>query len=209
MRTSRWVGATLTAAGISVLFLACSKKPTETDSQAGVSESAPIDYSPRIGVAVRTASRTCVAIKNGSVAANSPVTLVLAMSPQKFVEAQISGPSPSPCPITKEVAAEISNYEISVPGSSNIPELTPLIAVVGSAASYSFLLENISVQADLDQTHTKNTFRACGSNDGVYLTIWRGIPVTGTRIWSGHYYEAGNPGALPTCAAAELARAGS
>jgi len=208
MRTSRWVGATLTAAGISVLFLACSKKPTETDSQAAVSESTPIDYSPRIGIAVRTASRTCVAIKNGSVAANSPVTLVLAMSPQKFVEAQLSSPSPSPCPITKEVAAEMSNYEISVPGSSNIPELTPLIAVVGSAASYSFFLENISVQADLDQTHTKNTFRACGANDGVYLTVWRGIPVTGTRIWSGHYYEAGNPGTLPTCAAAELAPAG-
>ena len=57
----------------------------------------------------------------------------------------------------------MSNYEISVPGSSNVPELIPLIAVVGSAASYSFFLENISVQADLGQTHIKNTFRACGA----------------------------------------------
>jgi hypothetical protein len=101
----------------------------------------------------------------------------------------------------------MSNYEISLPKSSNIPELTPLIAVAGAAASSGFLLENVSVQADLDQTHAKNTFRACGANDGIHLTVWRGIPVTGTRVWSGYYYESGNPGTLPTCTAAELAPA--
>jgi hypothetical protein len=127
------------------------------------------------------------------------------VSPQAFIEAQISGPSPSPCPITQQVAPEMSNYEISLPKSSNAPELTPLIAVVGTAASSSFLLQNAGVEADLDQTHTKNTFRACGANDGVHLTVWRGIPVTGTLLWSGYYYEAGNPGTLPTCTAAELA----
>jgi len=49
-------------------------------------------------------------------------------------------------------------------------DFTPLIAVVGSVAP-----------------------------DGVYLTVWRGIPVTGTRVWRG-YYAPGNPGTLPTCA---------
>ena len=83
------------------------KTPTESNSQAAVGHAAPIDYSSRIGVAVRTASRTCLAIKNEAIAPNSPVTLVLAVSPQKFVEAQISGPSASPCPVTKEVAAEM------------------------------------------------------------------------------------------------------
>jgi hypothetical protein len=187
-----------------VLLLSC-KKPTETNSQAAAaSGSAPVDYSLRIGVAVRTASRTCVAIKNAAVQANSPVTLVLPLSPQKLIEARISDLATSPCPITKEAAPEASNYEISLPASSNIPELTPMIAVVGTAESSSFLLENVSVQADLDQTHTKNTFRACGANDGIHLTVWRGIPVTGTRVWSGYYYEAGNPGTLPACTAAEL-----
>ena len=170
-----------------------------------MNQPASIDYSPRIGVAVRTGSRTCAAIKNAAVQANSPVTLVLPMSPQTFVEAQISGPSPSP--ITQEVAPEMTNYEISLPNSSNIPKLTPLIAVVGSAAASSFLVENLSVQADLDQTQTKNTFRACGANDGIHLTVWRGIPVSGTRVCAGYYYEAGNPGTLPTCTPAELAPA--
>ena len=51
------------------------------------------------------------------------------------------------------------------------------LAVVGTAVSSSFQLENAGVEADLDQTHTKNTFRACGANDGVHLTVWRGIPL--------------------------------
>jgi hypothetical protein len=186
-----------------VLLLSC-KKPTETNSQAAASRSAPVDYSSRIGVAVRTASRTCVAIKNAAVQGNSPLTLVFPVSPQKFIEAQTSGPAASPCPITKEAAPEMNNYEVSLPASSKLPELTPMIAVLGSAASSSFLLENVSVQADLDQTHRKNTFRACGANNGIHLTVWRGIPVTGTPVWSGYYYEAGNPGTLPACTAAEL-----
>ena len=205
VRTLLSIRRAATVATRSVLLFSCGKKPTETNSQAAVSGSARVDYSSRVGVAVRTSSRTCVAIKNGAVPGNSPVTLVVPISPQRFIEAQISAPSPSPCPVTQELAPEMSNYQISLPKSSNIPELTPLIAVLGTAASASFLLDNVSVQADLDQTHAKNTFRACGANDGVHLTVWRGIPVTGTRLWSGYYYEAGNPGTLPTCTAAELA----
>jgi hypothetical protein len=203
--TSFFVRTAAIAATSTLLFLSCGSKPTETNSQATVSRSEPVDYSSRIGVAVRTGSRTCIAIKNGAIPANSPVTLVLPVSPQTFVEAQISGQSPSACPITQEVAPEMASYEIALPPSSNVPKLTPLIGVIGTAASSSFLVENISVQADLAQTHTKNTFRACGANDGVHLTVWRGIPVTGSLLWAGHYYEAGNSGTLPICTAAELA----
>ena len=96
-------------------------------------------------------------------------------SPQRFVETQISGPSSSSCPVAQELAPEMSKYQISLPKSSNIPELTPLIAVLGTAASASFLLDNVSVQPDLDQTHAKNTFRACGANDGVVLSQFNGI----------------------------------
>ncbi len=205
MPTSSLIRTSAASAVIATLLLSCGKKPTENNSQAAVSESAPVDYSPRIGIAVRTRSRTCIAIKNGAVPANSPVTLVVPESPQSFVEAQISGPSPSPCPITKELAPEVSNYEVSAPKSSNVPELTPLIAVVGTAASSSFLPGNAGVQADLDQTRAKDTFRACGADNGVHLTVWRGDPVSGTRLWSGYYYEAGNPGTLPACSPAELA----
>ncbi len=195
-----------TAAVIPFLLLSCSKPPTATNSQAAVSTTLPpVDYSPRMGVAVRTNSRTCAAIKNATIQPGSPVTLVLPQSPQSFIEATISGPSPSACPITQDVLPGVNNVEISLPTTSNVPKLSPMIAVLGTAVSNGFLLENISVQADLDQNHSKETFRACGANDGIHLTVWRGVPLTGTRVWSGYYYEAGNPGTLPTCGPTELA----
>lgn len=185
------------------LLLSCGKPPTAENSQAAANRPAPPDYSNRIGVAVRTEARTCVAIKNGTLTAGSPITLVVPVSPQSFVEAQISGRSQSGCPITEDIPPGVTNYEISLPKSSNIPKLTPMLAVAGTAAASGFLQDNVNVEADLDQTQSKNTFRACGGNDGIYLTIWRGFPINGTLLWTGYYYESGNPGTLPTCTAAE------
>jgi hypothetical protein len=170
---------------------------------------AAVDYSARIGVAVRTDARTCMAIKNATVQPNSTVTIVVPEAPQSFVESQISGPSQSPCPISKDPTPDWNSYEISLPKSTTIAKLTPLIAVVGTAASAGFGLQDAGVQADLDQNQNKETFRACGADDGIHLTVWHGVPVTGTRLWSGYYYEAGNPGTLPTCGATELAPSAS
>jgi hypothetical protein len=196
------------AASMTLFLVACSK-PTATNSQAGAVSPAAVDYSARIGIAVRTDARTCVAIKNATVQPNAPVTLVIPTAPQSFLEAQISAPISDPCPITQDPTPDFANYAVTLPASSTIPKLTPLIAVVGTAASSSFALQTAGVQADLDQNQGKNTFRACGANDGIHLTVWRGIPVTGTRVWSGYYYEPGNPGTLPTCAATETAPATS
>jgi hypothetical protein len=192
---------------ISAIFLpSCGKPPTAENSQAAVNRSVPPDYASRIGVAVRTEVRTCVAIKNGTLAPGSPITLVVPVSPQSFVEAQISGRSQGGCPITEDIPPGVTNYEISLPKSSSIPKLTPMVAVAGTSASSGFLQDNVNVQADLDQTQSKNTFRACGGNDGIYLTVWKGVPINGTLWWTGYYYESGNPGTLPTCTAAESKR---
>lgn len=196
-----------TAAAITILsglLTSCSNKPTESNSQAAVNNaSAPVNYAPRIGVALRTSSRTCLAISNGAVQPNSPVTLVSPTVPQTFEEAQVSGDSSQPCPITKDPLPGVNNYSVDLSKSSNLPKMSPLIAVVGSAAAGGFVVGGPGVQADLDQNQSKETFRACGADDGIHLTVWRGAPLTGTRIWSGYYYEAGNPGTLPSCSAAE------
>ncbi len=188
------------------LVLSCGKTPTAQNSQAAVGRAVPPDYSNRIGVAVRTEARTCVAIKNDTLAAGSPVTLVVPASPQSFVETQVAGRSQNACPITEDIPPGVANYEISLPKSSNIPKLTPMLAVAGTAASNGFALDNVNVEADLDQTRSTNTFRACGGSDGIYLTVWRGVPLDGTLLWTGYYYESGNPGTLPNCTAAEAKR---
>ena len=59
-------------------------------------------YEPRVGVAVRTATRTCVVLKNGNLAASSPIVLVVPTMPQFFGQARIKAPSEDTCPITKD-----------------------------------------------------------------------------------------------------------
>lgn len=190
------------AAILSVVVSSC-KKPTASNSQAAVNSSEPVDYAPRIGTVVRTDSRTCVAIRNGAVTPGSPITVVIPPSPQTFVEGQIGARSSTPCPISEEVLPDVISYDVTLTGE--IAKLVPAIGVVGTPASSGFVSAAAGVEADLDQKHTKNTFRACGANDGVHLTVWRGVPVTGTLVWSGHYYETGNPGTLPNCVTQELA----
>jgi len=191
------------AASLALFLVSCSKSPTATNSQASVGGLTAVDYSKRVGVAVRTASRTCVTVNDATLQDGSPVTLVIPSAPQRYVAAHTSKRSVDACPITQEVSPSATSYELSVPAETNLPKLTPFVTVTGNPEASSFAMDNLNVQADIDQTHKTNTFRACGANDGVYLTIWRGVPINGTRLWTGHYYESGAPGGLPTCTSAE------
>jgi hypothetical protein len=203
MTVSLFTSQALAAAGIALFCLSCSKSPTATNSQASVGGLTAVDYSKRVGVAVRTPSRTCVTVNDGTLQSGSPVTLVIPSAPQRYVSAQVSKRSADACPITQEVSLAAISYELSVPPETDLPKLTPFVTVLGNPAASSFAMDNLNVQADIAQTDTTNTFRACGATDGVYLTIWRGVPINGTRLWTGHYYESGAPGGLPTCTPAE------
>jgi hypothetical protein len=141
-----------------------------------------------------------MAISNTTLSPGSTVTLVSPLPPQSFTQAEIAGIASSPCPITKEVDTSVSNYDLRVTGNP-IQKLTPMIAVVGTAASLSIV--NNNVQADLDQNGRAETFRACSGNDGIHLTLWSGNPLDGAVLWHGYYYEPGNPGVGPTCTAKE------
>lgn len=160
------------------------------------------DYNPRLGIAVKTGARTCVALQNSTLQPNAPVTLIFQGPPaQSFQATSISGPSDSPCPITQETNPMMHSYDIaSVP--AEMPKLMPVIAIVGPPGSLTTV--NGKVQSDLDQNGKTESFRTCGSDNGIHLTVWKGDPLTGTIVWHGYYYEPGNPGTLPTCTAPEL-----
>lgn len=195
--------------GIALLlvFASCSHKNPQTGGESSSLSPAPnpSTYTPRIGIAVSTGGRTCIAIHNANLAPGSPVTLVSPVLPQSFSRAEIGGASPSPCPVTKDVDPTVNNYDIQL-GQSSVPKLIPLIAVVGESAPFSTV--NNNVQADLDQNGKTETFRACSGNDGVYLTVWSGSPVTGAILWHGYYYEPNNAAIGPPCTPKETAPAG-
>ena len=194
----------LCATALLLLALACSKKNTQTGSESSALSPSPTpaSYTPRIGIAVRTASRTCLAIRNAGLTPDTPVTLVSTALPQSFSSATIGAPSKDPCPVSQNVDTTVSNYELQHV-SDQIQKLTPLVAVLGSSAAFTAV--NDSVQADLDQNGKTENFRSCTSNDGFYLTVWSGTPLTGSILWNAHYYEPNNPGIGPACTPAETA----
>lgn len=187
-----------------VFAISCTKKNPQTGSQSSaVSPNLPpVSYLPRIGVAVSTGSRTCVAIPNNNVASGSAVTLVTPTLPQSFTEGQLGAPSQSPCPVTKDLNPQLASYDVKVTGAS-MPKLTPSIAVLGTSAPFS--MANNNVQADLDQNGKTELFRSCGANQGIYLTVWSGTPITGSVLWHGFYYDPNNAATGPPCTAKETA----
>lgn len=190
--------------GLAVVLISCSsRKQTTSEPGSFAMTAAPATYTPRIGVAVSTGGRTCVAMHNANIAASTPVTLVSPMLPQTFVQAEIAGLASSACPITNDVDTSVSNYDIRG-AQISAQKLLPFIAVLGASAPFS-TAQNGSVQADLDQNHKTETFRACSANDGIHLTVWAGEPLTGALLWHGYYYEPSNPGLGPSCMPRETA----
>lgn len=183
--------------------LACSPKAAGPVSEStGAASSQPAaNYTPRIGVGVSTASRTCVAIQNSTLQPGNAVTIVLPLAPQSFQQATISGPAKSACPVSKDLMPGLSSYDLDLT-SGSVQKLLPFIAVVGSSAPFSAASNN--VQADLDQNGKTEVFRACTGQDGYHLTVWGGNPLTGTLLWHGYYYEPENPGTGPACTPKEM-----
>jgi hypothetical protein len=184
--------------------ISCTKKNPQTGAESSaLTPSAPAaTYAPRVGVAVSTASRTCVAIANNNLVSGTAVTLVTPTLPQSFGQAEIGAQSQSQCPVSQEVNPALSSYDVHVTGAAP-PKLTPLIAAIGSSAPFS--MQNNNVVADLDQNGKTESFRACSAADGVHLTVWSGVPTTGTVVWHGFYYEPNNAGLGPPCTSKETA----
>jgi hypothetical protein len=182
----------------SIFLAGCSQKNNQplNESTGAANTQQAANYAPRIGIGVQTGSRTCIAIQNASLQSGTPITLVSPLPPQSFIQAQVTGPASSACPVSKELNPALSSYEVK-PEPGNLQKLVPLIAVVSPATAFS--TNNNNVQADLDQNGKLEAFRACTAADGYHLTAWAGTPLSAALVWHGYYYEPGNPGTGPAC----------
>lgn len=185
----------------SVVLLSCSHGNAPAGSAASQAvSSSPVDYSTRVGIAVRTPSRTCLAMQNSTLKPETPLVIVSPLPPSTYTTVQIKGPSSSPCPITEDVQPGLSSYEIQAPPGAF--SVSSAIAVVSQAAV--FRSANNTVQSDLDGNGMMQSYRMCSSNDGVHLSLWAGQPLDGKLLWHGYYYEASNPGLGPQCTPREV-----
>jgi hypothetical protein len=120
-----------------VLLASCGSAPKRNSEAPASSAPAAANYAPKIGIAVRTASRTCAQIANANLAPDSPITLVIPTAPQSFTQAQVKAPSASACPITKDLNANVSSYELNIPADAAVPKQVPMFAVVGTSAPFT------------------------------------------------------------------------
>ncbi len=202
MRVFRVVSA---VAGMFAISAGCAPKPTETNSQANTVGPAQTDFSSRFGIGVRTAARTCVAIRNHSVPPDGPVTVIQPQSPQTFNTGRILANTSETCPVSANVDSTLTSYQLSVPDvSTPAQKLVPFIVYVGPPASSNFAVNNNNVEADLEGNHSRDTFRACSAANATYLSVWHGSPLLGTLLWSGRYDDSGNAGGFPACDPKEL-----
>jgi hypothetical protein len=184
-----------------LIAAACSKtsRNTATGTATASVSTAPANYTPRIGIAVATNSRTCIAIQNGNLTAGTVITLISPIAPVSSTQATVSGVSQEACPVTQNVDTTVSNYTVTP--QTPLQKLTPMIAVLGAPPVN---VNNNVPQADLDQNGQAEAFRACSANNGIHLTVWKGAPLQGTLLWHGYYYEAANPGVGSVCTPAEM-----
>lgn len=185
-----------------LLIAACSRTNRQPEVSVGPNGTPAMpNYAPRIGIGVATQARTCFAIANPNLTAGTPVTLVSPITPQSFVQAQISGPAGNPCPVFRDAQTGFSSYDVSAV-QQPVQKLTPLIALAGPTGP--MMANGGTVSVDLDQNGKTQYFRACSATDTIHLTVWSGTPLTSTLLWHGSYYAPDNPGIAPACGPKEL-----
>jgi hypothetical protein len=186
---------------LAILLCACRKTNNPQNQSAASVAGEPASYTPRIGVGVSTAARTCFAIHNGNLSVGSPITLVSPITPVAAVQGSVAALSQNqPCPISQNIDTTVSNYSLDVKGA--VPKLTPFIVVIGTPVVT--INSNNVAQTDLDQNGRSESFRACSADNGIHLTVWDGPPLTGKLLWHALYYEQSNPNIGPACTAAEM-----
>jgi len=141
------------------------------------------DFPSKMGVAVKNASGVCFSIRNARLGVKEAVTLVAPLEPQSVIGAEVVAASSAGCPGVKDSA--MSGYRLRIT-KGKAPDFMPLIAVVGSSAK--FRTEHGVVSANLQGSGKPDFFRSCTATDGVHLTMWKGRPLEGVRVWHQYYY---------------------
>ena len=142
---------------------------------------APPGLSVRIGIAVRHGATLCFSVPDAGLAGATRVALIAPTQPQAIARAVIVGRGPG-CAGWRNPAA--AGYRLRLTGGRAANGLV-LFGIVGAARVVD---RDGQVSARLAPAGRWLRFRSCASVDGVHLTIWRGVPLAGARLWHAYYY---------------------
>jgi hypothetical protein len=165
-------------AAISVLVFAVAL------SKTGGAAERQFDYDSQLGV-VELGERICLTIPNDKLSAGDVVHLILPEESQLHIEATITGRSPKSCSSNPATRPTDSFYVLQGKGQKfEVPAIA--LGIVNYKSTFK-------LQDDLWGFNPHNDaswefLRACTSGEGLHLSVWRGRPLKGMRIWHWYYY---------------------
>jgi hypothetical protein len=171
---------------------------------------APPAALPPIGVASLTPGRSCVLIEGAAVPSGSPLTIVTPHTPQKVIEATITGPAPSCNPThaqpTPDVDEQSSSPELARAYGVELKRADPDVADLGVAFIGRISARRLSGVYELraSDVYPRVRVRSCTSMEGVHLSVWSGTPRASRRLWHSYLYLGYD--VEPTCEDDELER---
>lgn len=159
------------------------------------------DYKNNVGIAVAKQDRTCLDIRNTTLAAGQRIQFVSSSIPQTIGELEITRESGEACAADNDPALNtpgIRHYEFAVTRGS-LEKSVPAFALANFRGTLA--VTSSGVTGDLEGNGRTEFFRSCTSSEGVHLTVWAGKPIEGKRRWHAYYYLGYD--VEPNCTAAE------
>src|ERR1700687_101460 len=153
-------------------------------SKTGGAAEPPFDYGSQLGV-VEIGERICLTIPNDKLSSGDVVHLILPAESQLHIEATITGKSPKSCSRNPDTRPADSFYVLQVKGQK--PEVSALgLGIVNYKSP--FKLQDGLWGFNPHDDASWEFLRSCASGEGLHLSIWRGRPLKGKRIWHSYYY---------------------
>ncbi len=135
------------------------------------------------------------------VSTDKPQVVVLAtISARKECEERFKDKTPWPNPSGFDTEKRNDNYVLDI-GTTDLSHPRGYgIDVVHANNEIKLTKAKIAV-GDLDGDGKSEYFRECTSNEGLHMTVWKGKPLSGTRIW--HSYSGFGYDTEGTCQPAD------
>lgn len=145
----------------------------------------------QFGIASSQDGILCVSFGDAPPPMGSHISIVEARSPQYFFEGKLGAES-NICNAL-EMADIVGPYFIVTTEKKFANSFMGIAVLSKNAIS----VVKSKVELNTATSGTKIFFRSCTTNEGLYFSTWRGLPLKGKRIWQAYYYLGYD--VIPSC----------
>ena len=204
---------------VSCTLLSCTKSPNSNQSQntptpeplkspSPLAKPTPRPFDPKLDIGVVVAGLECseLFIRNKDLKRDDEIQIVQADDlPNKKLVATIVGPNN--CPRNIKSAIE----EVVLDGDDSAPNEYEIRFSDGSDPDSGFAVisakANVEIKEGVASLIAPNvpipySFKVCTGNESYHMTVWKGKPLTGKRVW--YSYQNLSYDTVPNCKPTEV-----